>query len=43
MMLEIKNVQKKYDHFQLNCTLNIQEGTITGLIGQNGAGKTTLF
>lgn len=43
MMLEIKNVQKKYDHFQLNCTLNIQEGAITGLIGQNGAGKTTLF
>ena len=26
-----------------NCTLTVQEGTITGLIGPNGAGKTTLF
>ena len=26
-----------------NCSLNVDEGTITGLIGPNGAGKTTLF
>ncbi len=26
-----------------NCTLNIKEGTITGIIGPNGSGKTTLF
>ena len=25
------------------CSLNVSEGTITGLIGPNGAGKTTLF
>lgn len=25
------------------CTLEVREGTITGLIGPNGAGKTTLF
>ena len=25
------------------CSLEVQEGTITGLIGPNGAGKTTLF
>lgn len=26
-----------------NCSMTVQEGTITGLIGPNGAGKTTLF
>lgn len=26
-----------------NCSMSVQEGTITGLIGPNGAGKTTLF
>ncbi len=26
-----------------NCTLNIKEGSITGIIGPNGSGKTTLF
>ncbi len=26
-----------------NCSLNVDEGSITGLIGPNGAGKTTLF
>lgn len=26
-----------------NCSLNVDEGAITGLIGPNGAGKTTLF
>ncbi|MEK7371522.1 MAG: ATP-binding cassette domain-containing protein, partial [candidate division NC10 bacterium] len=25
------------------CSLEVREGTITGLIGPNGAGKTTLF
>ncbi|MCY4583372.1 MAG: ABC transporter ATP-binding protein [Chloroflexi bacterium] len=26
-----------------NCSLNVSDGSITGLIGPNGAGKTTLF
>lgn len=26
-----------------DCSLNVREGSITGLIGPNGAGKTTLF
>lgn len=43
MMLKIRNVRKCYNHFQLNCSLDVHKGYITGLIGQNGAGKTTLF
>ena len=26
-----------------NCSLNIKQGSITGIIGPNGSGKTTLF
>ena len=42
-MIKMINVKKKYPQFELNCTLEIQPGQITGLIGQNGAGKSTTF
>ncbi|NNJ30958.1 ABC transporter ATP-binding protein [Lacrimispora defluvii] len=42
-MLEMENIQKTYGDFTLNCSLKLQSGYITGLIGTNGAGKTTLF
>ena len=42
-MLEIKGVKKSYGEFQLDCSLNIEKGRITGLVGENGAGKSTLF
>ena len=42
-MLELNNVKKKYQDFELNCSLTVRPGYITGLIGQNGAGKTTVF
>ncbi len=42
-MLEINNLQKKYKEFHLNCSLKVQPGQITGLIGANGAGKSTTF
>ena len=40
-MLEIKHLEKHYKDFHLDCTMNVQSGRVTGLIGQNGAGKTT--
>jgi len=43
MMLKIEHLQKKYDKFTLNCSLEIGPGYVTGLIGQNGAGKSTTF
>ena len=40
-MLEIKGVKKSYGEFQLDCSLNVEKGRITGLVGENGAGKST--
>lgn len=40
-MLKLENVRKQYPGFLLDCSLEVPEGYITGLIGQNGAGKTT--
>ena len=42
-MLEIKEVKKSYGEFQLDCSINVEKGRITGLVGENGAGKSTLF
>ncbi len=40
--LEIKNLCKKYDDFELkNVSFHLPKGMIMGLIGENGAGKTT--
>ena len=38
-MLEIKGVKKSYGEFQLDCSLNVEKGRITGLVGENGAGS----
>ncbi len=42
-MIEIKNLQKDYQDFQLDCSLRVEDGMITGLAGKNGAGKSTTF
>ncbi len=44
-ILEIKNVHKSFGALNVinDCSLEVAQGTITGLIGPNGAGKTTLF
>lgn len=43
MVLRLENVEKHYEQFDLKCSLKLQEGCVTGLIGQNGAGKSTTF
>ncbi len=41
-ILEVKNLCKKYDNFELkNVSFNLPKGMIMGFIGENGAGKTT--
>ena len=42
-MLEINRLVKKYKDFILNCTMKVERGCITGLVGENGAGKSTTF
>lgn len=42
-MLKLENVKKHYKDFELDCTMEVRPGCITGLIGKNGAGKSTTF
>ncbi len=44
-MLAVQKVEKSFGGIKAvdSCTLEVQQGSITGLIGPNGAGKTTLF
>ena len=44
-MLKVKEVRKSFGGLMAvcDCSLEVEEGSITGLIGPNGAGKTTLF
>ncbi len=42
LALEVKNVNKKYENFQLrDVSFQLEQGYIMGFIGANGAGKTT--
>jgi len=44
-MLQIEEVSKQFGGLKAldGCTLNVEQGSITALIGPNGSGKTTLF
>ena len=42
-MLKVKNLQKRYGDFQLDCSLTVRPGRVTGLVGRNGSGKSTTF
>jgi neutral amino acid transport system ATP-binding protein len=44
-MLQVQGVSKNFGGLMAldHCTLNVEKGSITALIGPNGSGKTTLF
>jgi len=45
VLLRTEGVHKSYGGVRAldTCTIEVEEGTVTGLIGPNGSGKTTLF
>ena len=42
-MITMKNVRKTYGTFQMDLSMEIPSGQITGLVGKNGAGKSTML
>ncbi len=42
-MIVLEQVKKNYQDFTLDCSLEVPEGCVTGLVGRNGAGKSTAF
>lgn len=45
MLIELKEVVKKFEKFTAlnHLNMNVEEGSIYGLVGPNGAGKTTII
>ena len=42
-MLKTDHLTKRYGDFVLDCTMKVEPGCITGLVGENGAGKSTVI
>src|SRR4030067_3039649 len=44
-MLEVNQISKAFGGIKAvgGCSMSVERGSITGLIGPNGSGKTTLF
>lgn len=44
-IIDVRHVNKAFGGLQVinDCSIQVEEGSITGLIGPNGAGKSTLF
>ncbi len=42
-MIRVDNLEKNYGNFHLSVSLEIPDGTVTGIVGKNGAGKSTII
>lgn len=38
-MIRLEHAQKHYREFDLNCSLEVRPGQITGLVGENEIGR----
>ncbi|SEK58245.1 hypothetical protein SAMN04487770_10220 [Butyrivibrio sp. ob235] len=38
-MVKVDNLVKNYGSFRLDVSMEIPDGTVTGIVGKNGAGK----
>ena len=43
MVIQLEKAKKQYGSFELDCSMKLEPGCVTGLIGRNGAGKSTAF
>lgn len=43
MLADMNSAVKRYGGFELECTMEVALGRVTGLVGRNGSGKTTAF
>lgn len=42
-MVRFDKVKKRYKEFELDVSMKLEMGRVTGLIGKNGAGKSTVI
>ncbi len=42
-MVKVDNLVNRYGDFRLNISMEIPDGTVTGIVGKNGAGKSTII
>ena len=40
-MVKVENLVKNYGDFRLDLSLEIPDGTVSGIVGKSGAGKST--
>ncbi len=43
LTVRTEKLKKSYGNFNLDVTMEVEPGRVTGIIGRNGAGKSTVF
>ena len=43
LMVKVDNPVKNYGDFHLHVSMEVPDGTVTGIVGKNGVGKSTII